>query len=197
MLPDFTAHDPSDVLSVHAEFARYCRRCASPFVVTSTDFSDLAFGQLMHAMALTSGMPTLGDHVCMVIGSGTEEQVLGVTAGRIVAAVQHEQAIRNRTVRQLPGRHMYPSGAGTPHNSVLLWITEPGPFDTSVWLKVRSSSEPFCDTHGRRKWLSSHCGRSWFRAPRLCSGRVVSSLRSLPQPSVRRGLRRARACMPI
>lgn len=45
-------------------------------------------------------------HVGDVVELRTEEQVLRVDARRVVAAVQHAQPIRNRSVNELPGNAM-------------------------------------------------------------------------------------------
>lgn len=48
----------------------------------------------------------LREHVCGVIGYGPEKEMCGIGAGRIVASVQHAEAVRDRPVVNLPRNAM-------------------------------------------------------------------------------------------
>lgn len=91
----------------HADAEIRCNG-AQPFTsaAATPNHVDIGFGKfgemLMFAVRADLSLASLGPHIGKVVTSRTQEQVVRSNAGRVVAMVQNAQAIRDRTIDQLP-----------------------------------------------------------------------------------------------
>ncbi|MDJ0345698.1 hypothetical protein QMK19_34245 [Streptomyces sp. H10-C2] len=91
---------------MHAEPAGYCSgRLAG--AVEPSRLVNLLIAEASYTLAegrwIPEPLPTLGDHVGRVVGMRPQEEMPGIAARRVVAAMADDQITGYRAVREDPG----------------------------------------------------------------------------------------------
>lgn len=99
-------------------------------------------GYLLPAKRLVPAMFRPG--IAHIVGLSTDEQVVGTDTGRVIAAVQHVEAVRDGAVVKFPGEAMCLlwANAGTKaESSVPLDPAGASPFPTTIRVAVYPGPE--------------------------------------------------------
>lgn len=126
MSPSFAYDDTVNVLVVNVEHTAQCGLTVQARSEEPPNLQDILLCELSGVLLLAPRATSLSDHIGLVDCCGTEEEMLGVNAGGVIAVVANEQSIRNRPDVKFVGesvchnKHAPPvsklpvAGAGSP-----------------------------------------------------------------------------------
>lgn len=114
-LPHLEANDLRYSRLLQSVFIRKALLAYGFFAVASADFFNLLSVHFRHAVRFTLGVAALGDHVIVIIGIGSEKQMIGSYARRIITAMENMLIVWNRAIMDFPRRSMSTDAA-------ILWI---------------------------------------------------------------------------
>lgn len=111
MFPDTVKNNLRNSGLFKAVFVRKALLSYSTFTVAPADISNLFRVDYCHSVRLARWVPAFADHVVVIIGIGSKEQMLRSYTGRVIALVQHLYSFWDRTAMDFPRETMGSSGA--------------------------------------------------------------------------------------
>lgn len=104
--PSTAIHDQADAGVADTELlcnAALNSPLTAPNSMKASDLPDNRLRQLRPGVSLTDRTPALGHHVGMIVGASSEKQMVRPNAIRIVAVVEHPEAVWDLAVAKRPG----------------------------------------------------------------------------------------------
>lgn len=103
MLPSSPSHNPADSLPMDLKFSSQFALARCVRTILFVNLPHIAFGQPNPCGPDATGRTSFVRHVRHVVGVGSEKEMVGPDAGRVVAFVQNEKSLGDFSLRGDPG----------------------------------------------------------------------------------------------